>query len=211
MAKSKVQFQKGYSLFEFLKDYGSEAQCEKALFAWRFPHGFVCPECANKTFCQLKCRPRVLQCNHCRHQLSLTGNTIFANTKLPLTKWFLAMHLLSQTKTGLSAMELKRQLGVKYDTAWMLKHKLLQAMKESDDKQPISGIIQLDDVYWGGERRGGKRGRGAAGKTPFVAAVALNKEGHPIKMRMTVVDGFKTKSIADWAKRHVASGSAVIS
>ena len=48
-------------------------------------------------------------------------------------------------------------------------------MKESDDKQPISGIIQLDDVYWGSERRGGKRGRGAAGKTPFVAAVALNK------------------------------------
>ncbi|MEH8244380.1 IS1595 family transposase, partial [Aeromonas veronii] len=87
----------------------------------------------------------------------------------------------------------------------------LQAMKESDDKQPISGIIQLDDVYWGGERRGGKRGRGAAGKTPFVAAVALNKEGHPIKMRMTVVDGFKTKSVADWAKRHIASGSAVIS
>ena len=50
-------------------------------------------------------------------------------------------------------------------------------MKESDDKQPISGIIQLDDVYWGGERRGGKRGRGAAGKTPFVAAVALNRKG----------------------------------
>ena len=90
--------------------------------------------------------------------MSLTGKTIFANTKLPLTKWFLAMQLLSQTKTGLSAMELKRQLDVKYDTAWMLKHKLLQAMKESDDKQPISGIIQLDDVYWGGERRGGKRG-----------------------------------------------------
>ncbi len=129
MAKSKVQFQKGYSLFEFLKDYGTEAQCENALFTWRFPNGFVCPECANKTCCRLRRRPRVWQCNHCRHQMSLTGNTIFANTKLPLTKWFLAMHLLSQTKTGLSAMELKRQLGVKYDTAWMLKHKLLQAMK----------------------------------------------------------------------------------
>ena len=84
-------------------------------------------------------------------------------------------------------------------------------MPEKSASGPISGIIQLDDVYWGGERRGGKRGRGAAGKTPFVAAVALNKEGHPIKMRMTVVDGFKTRSIADWAKRHVASGSAVIS
>ena len=81
----------------------------------------------------------------------------------------------------------------------------------STSPEYASGIIQLDDVYWGGERRGGKRGRGAAGKTPFVAAVALNKEGHPIKMRMTVVDGFKTKSVADWAKRHIASGSAVIS
>ncbi len=95
-------------------------------------------------------------------------------------------------------MELKRQLGVKYDTAWMLKHKLLQAMKESDDKQPISGIIQLDDVYWGGERRGGKRGRGRQARRRLWQQ-ALNKEGHPIKMRMTVVDGFKTKSVADWA------------
>ncbi len=76
MAKSKVQFQKGYSLFEFFKDYGTEEQCENALLAWRFPHGFVCPECANKTFCRLKSRPRVLQCNHCRHQMSLTGNTM---------------------------------------------------------------------------------------------------------------------------------------
>ncbi|MDH1081320.1 transposase, partial [Aeromonas caviae] len=90
MAKSKIQFQKGYSLFEFLKDYGTEAQCENALFTWRFPNGFVCPECANKTCCRLRRRPRVWQCNHCRHQMSLTGNTIFANTKLPLTKWFLA-------------------------------------------------------------------------------------------------------------------------
>ncbi len=172
-----------------------------------FSNGFVCPECANKTCCRLRRRPRVWQCNHCRHQMSLTGNTIFANTKLPLTKWFLAMHLLSQTKTGLSAMELKRQLGVKYDTAWMLK--LLQAMKESDDKQPISGIIQLDDVYWGGApwwQTGSGRGRQDA-----VCGSGPEQGRTSIKMRMTVVDGFKTKSVADWAKRHIASGSAVIS
>lgn len=204
MAKSKVQFQKGFSLFEFLKDYGTEVQCENALFTWRFPHGFVCPECANKTCCRLKRRPRVWQCNHCRRQMSLTENMIFANSKLPLPKWFLALHLLSQTKTGLSVMELKRQLGVIHNTAWMLK--LLQAMKEYDDKQPICGSIQLDDVSWGG-----KRWRDAAGKAPFVAAVARNKKGHPIKIRMTVVNVFKTKTITDWAKRHVASASAVIS
>ena len=58
-----------------------------------------------------------------------------------------------------------------------MKHKLLQAMKEADEKVLIGGIVQLDDVYLGGESRGGKRGRGAAGKIPFVAAVALDKEG----------------------------------
>lgn len=93
----------------------------------------------------------------------------------------------------------------------MMKHKLLQDMKEYDDSHPISGIIQLDDVYWGGERRGGKRGCGAAGKAPFVAAVALNTEGHPVRMGMSVLDGFKSRTIGDWAKRHLVKGSTVLS
>ena len=83
MAKSKVQFQKGYSLFDFFKDYGTEAQCENALLAWRFPNGFICPECANKTCCRLKSRPRVLQCNNCRHQMSLTGKNDFCKHQTP--------------------------------------------------------------------------------------------------------------------------------
>ena len=91
------------------------------------------------------------------------------------------------------------------------KHKLLQSHEKSDDKQPISGIIQLDDVYWGGERRGGKRGRGAAGKTPFVAAVALNKGR---ASNQDADDGgrwFQNQVDCGLGKRHVASGSAVIS
>ena len=123
----------------------------------------------------------------------------------------MAIHLLTQSKTGVSAMELKRQLGVNYDTAWKMKQKLLQAMKEADDKVLIGGIVQLDDVYWGGESRGGKRGRGAAGKTPFVAAVALDRDGHPTKMKMTVIDGFRSEEIEAWAKRHVHKNSLIIS
>ena len=127
------------------------------------------------------------------------------------TKWFLAMFLLTQSKSGLSAMELKRQLGVNYDTAWKMKHKLLQAMKENDDQIPLDGIIQIDDVYWGGEQRGGKRGRGSSNKTPFVAAVSLNKDGHLIHMRMSVIKGFKSIEIEQWAKKHLKSASIVIS
>ena len=86
------------------------------------------------------------------------------------------MYLVTQSKNGISAMGLKRQLGVSYNTAWSVKHKLMQAMRELDDSQPLQGTVELDDAYLGGEASGGKRGRGAAGKTPFVAAATAAPE-----------------------------------
>ncbi len=106
------------------------------------------------------------------------------------------MYILTQTKNGVSALEMKRQLGISYNAAWRMKHKLLQVMKERDDGKPLSGTIQVDDAYWGGERSGGKRGRGAPGKTPFVAAVQTNEDGHPIAMRFTKLKGFRKEEIA---------------
>jgi ISXO2 transposase-like protein len=79
------------------------------------------------------------------------------------------------------------------------------------DSKPLSGIIQLDDVYWGGERRGGKRGRGSTNKIPFVAAVSLNEEGHPIAMNMHVVKGFRLTEISRLAKCHLQRDSTIIS
>jgi len=110
MAKNQIQFQKGYSLSEFLCHYGTEQQCQKALMGWRYPGGFICQECGGKAHCHLHSRPTILQCHNCHHQTSLTSGTLFASTKLPLTKWFLAMHLLSQSKTGLSALALNINL-----------------------------------------------------------------------------------------------------
>ena len=98
----------------------------------------------------------------------------------------------SRTKNGISALELSRQLSVSYNTAWKVKHKLMQVMKERDDTRPLGGWVQLDDAYWGAERRGGKCGRGAPGKTPFVAAVELNDEGRPMRMRLSRVGGFRS-------------------
>jgi len=117
MAKNKIQFQEGYSLFEFFESYGTDEQCREVLFKWKFPNGFVCPECGSKTYCTLK-NHKLYQCNH---QTSSTCGTIFDSTKLPLTKWFLAIHLMTQMKTAISALELKRQLKVSYNTAWSLK------------------------------------------------------------------------------------------
>ena len=208
--KNQVQFQKGYSLLEFMMDYGTEEQCRKALFQWRWPQGYVCPVCGGKSYCTLKTRA-VFQCNQCHHQHSLISGTIFSATKLPLTIWFLAIHLITQAKTGLSALSLHRQLGVSYNTAWSIKQKIMQVMKERDDSMELSGVIQVDDVYWGGERHGGKRGRGSPNKTPFIAAVSVDTEGHPIGMNMNVLSGFRSREIERWAKHHLSSDSHVVS
>jgi transposase-like protein len=205
MIKNKVQFQKGYSLVDLYRNYGAEA-----LFNWRWPLGFRCPHCGSGRHSVVKTR-KLYQCTDCHHQTSLISGTIFEQTKLPLTIWFLAIHLITQAKTGISALALKRQVGVSYNTAWGMKHKIMQVMKKRDDGKPLSGIIQLDDVYWGGERRGGKRGRGAANKVPLVAAVSLNEKGHPVALNMNVVKGFQLTEIARWAKHHLQPDSTVIS
>jgi len=210
MSKSKVQHQSGYSLLALFKNYGTEEQCVSALFDWKWPNGFICPECSSQSYCSLKSR-KIYQCNRCHHQTSLITNTIFEHSKIPLTIWFLSVHLIVQSKVGISALSLKRQIGVSYNTAWRVKQKIMQVMKERDDKRQLSGIVQVDDVYYGGERHGGKRGRGSENKVPFIAAVSTNSEGHPLYMNFNVVKGFRLTEVARWAKQHLAKGSTVIS
>lgn len=210
MARNKVQFQKGYSLNEFIQAYGSEEQCFEALYQWRWPKGFKCPFCSHDKHCQLTER-KLLQCNQCRRQTSITAGTIMQSTKLPLTLWFQAMYLITQDKKGISAMKLHRQLGISYNAAWRMKHKLMQVMMERDDDTKLSGFIEVDDAYLGGERTGGKRGRGADAKTPFVAAVETTSEGQPTRIRLSVVKGFRTQEILGWSQKYLDEGCTVIS
>lgn len=210
MKQNPVQFQKGLSLAEFLLQYGTEEKCQTALFQWRWPDGYVCPECGHTHYCELKSR-KLYQCYRCHHQASVTSQSIFASSKLPLTTWFLAMFFITQQKNGISALELMRHLGVSYPTAWSIKHKLMQVMKERDDARPLAGHIQIDDAYWGGECRGEKRGRGSPNKAAFVAAVATNEKGHPLAMRMSKVKGFRKAEIQAWARKHIQAGSVIVS
>jgi ribosomal protein L37AE/L43A len=212
MVMNKIQFQPGLSLSAFLKDYGTEVQCEHALEAARWPQGFVCPRCAGSAHTIVRDHGRkVFQCSGCRHQTSLIAGTVFQGTKLPLTTWFLAIYLISQAKTGLSSLSLKRQLGVSYPTAWLMHHKLMQTMVVREARYRLEGQVQVDDAYLGGERTGGKVGRGSENKRPFVAAVSLNEAGHPQYVRLTPVLGFTLNAISDWAEHCLAPGSTVFS
>jgi len=212
MAMSRIQFQPGLSMPEFFKRYGTESQCAAALEAARWPGGFVCPRCGNASHCVLRGGThKVFQCNACRHQASLIAGTVMQGSKLALTVWFLAIYLLSQAKTGLSALALKRHLGVSYPTAWLVHHKLMQAMVQREDRYVLEGQVQVDDAYLGGERSGGKAGRGSENKVPFVAAVSLSDEGHPLRAKLTPIPGFTLKAIEQWASEHLAPGTTVFS
>jgi transposase-like protein len=210
MQKNKVQFQRGMSLREFMARYGTREQCEQVLFAWRWPRGFVCPECGHTGYCVLQSR-RLFQCDECARQTSVTAGTVFAGSKLTLDVWFLAMHLITQAKNGISSLELSRQIGVSQNSAWLMKHKLMQAMLERENARQLTGLVQLDDAYWGGRARGSKRGRGARGKTPFVAAVQTDEQGHPRRMSLNRVKGFRTKEIARWSRARLSAATAVCS
>jgi transposase-like protein len=203
---------RGLSEPAFRERYGDEASCRQALVELRWGHhGPVCPVCDGRSFCALRTR-QLFQCNRCKKQLSLTAGTVFENTKLPLTTWFLAIYHLTQSKGGISSIELGRRLGVKQPTAWLIKHKLMRAMAEREAGKPkLAGRIELDDSYLGGERSGGKRGRGAAGKTPIVAAVETTADRKPRRLRLSVVKGFRKKEVEKLAKRDFMPGRNVVS
>jgi hypothetical protein len=211
MAMNKVQFQKGLSMAEFMDRYGSVEQCEQALMAWRWPQGFACPACgsgAHSTF--RRGTLLYLQCSACRHQTSLISGTIFEATKLPLTRWFVAMHLLTQAKNNISALELMRHLGVSYRTAWLVKHKLMEVMRQREAGRWLSGRVEIDDAYLGGELPGGKRGRGSENKVSFLAAVQTTDDGQAVRACLSPRP-FTKEAVSDFAMQSFALPLTLVS
>jgi ribosomal protein L37AE/L43A len=210
MARNKVQFQKGLSEAQFAVRYGTEDRCRDAVFGWRWPSGFVCPVCQGQRHSVVKTRA-LYQCSACRRQTSLIAGTIFAATKVALCIWFRAMYHLTQSKGGISSIELGRRLGVTQTTAWKIKHKLMQVMMERDATKRLTGRIEVDDAYLGGERNGGKRGRGSPGKVPIVAAVETTPLGAPIRLQLRRVKGFRRAEIRTLATRNFTPASTIVS
>ncbi len=209
---NRIQFQAGMSLSQFLADYGSESQCEAIVEKSRWPQGFQCPTCkAQQHTSYRRGRVKVFQCRACRTQTTLTEGTIFHSTKLPLTKWFQAMYFLSQTKNNVSILELRRLVGLSYQTAWRMKHKLIQVMYERESSTRLSGRVEVDDAYLGGENPGGKAGRGYENKVPFIAAVQTNDKRHPLYVIFSRVKAFSNAEVKAWADRSLVPATTVVS
>jgi transposase-like protein len=128
------------TVLEFQTQFGDEQQCGEQLSRQRWPEGFSCPRCGGPSRGYMAAR-QVHECARCSYQCSVTAGTIFHKTRVPLTGWFWAIYRLSHDKKGISAMQLKKEIGVCYQTAWLLLHKLRKAMADRDRGSLLSGLI----------------------------------------------------------------------
>ena len=140
-------------------------------------------------------KQRRWKCVACRHQVSLTAGTILHNTKTPLTLWFWAAYLMTTDKRGVSALLLQRQLGLRrYETAWMMLHKLRRAMVNAA-REPLHGEVEVDDTWIGGPQPGIKGSRQLRDRRAVPVLVAVETRGdHSGRIRMVVLPNFTATS-----------------
>jgi transposase-like protein len=197
----------------FLRRFGSDAKCRAYLVGQRWPVGFRCAGCGHERAYSHKKR-LIEECVACGKQHSILAGTIFEQTKSSLAKWFLAIYLVTSSKGGISAMELKRQMGFgSYQTAWSWLHKIRRAMVRPE-RQPLIDRVEADETLVGGPRPG-RPGRGAKGKTVVVGAV----EARPAKakgrrlgrLRLAVLPDASAESLLGFLAANLAKPAAVAS
>ena len=194
------------SLLEWQKRFGTESACEKVLVKIRWPDGFICPRCKSK-FASFITTRKKYQCSQCRYQISITAGTLFHSTNLPLVKWFWAIYLISTDKGGISALRLAKHIGVSWPTARQMLKRIRTAMADRDGPYRLQNLIEFDDAYVGG-KRAGKRGRGAAGKSPILVAVETREEKAGF-MAVETVDVISKKTVREFLQKHLKEGQTV--
>jgi transposase-like protein len=195
---------------EFTSRFSTEKKCRDYLYQLRWPNGFFCPKC-KQAVTAWPIGESLYKCSNCSHKTSVIAGTIFQDTRKPLKDWFTAIWWITTQKNGASAMGLQRVLGLKsYTTAWTWLHKIRVAMV-NPYRTPLSGKVEVDETYIGGEEKGDKRGRGTENKSLVVIGVELNDVKNQLgRIRMKVVPDASKESLQGFIREHVQTGVTVI-
>src|SRR5256714_14986524 len=177
-AKVKKQKQ-DVDLLAIMERFGDEGKCRAYLEHLRWPDGVKCLRCQSDKISRVYDRG-LFACDACGYQGSVKVGTIFHDSHLPLTKWFLAVYLMCESRKGVSANQLKRTLGVAYKTAWYLCHRIRKAMQEMNAVK-LGGTVEVDETYIGGKNRGKGIGSRLDNKTMVLGAV---ERGGRIRLRV---------------------------
>ena len=193
---------KKYTMKEFNEKYPTDDACLERIFKGRYPNGVFCPKCQKITKYYKRTGLKVYACEFCGYSISPTAGTIFHKSDTSLKSWFYAMFLMSSTKTGISAKQLERELGVTYKTAWRMFTQIRKLM--SENVNPLTGQVEVDESYFGG-RRAGKRGRGASGKTVVMGMV--ERDGNAIAQ---VVPNVRASTLLPMIEKRIARENKTI-
>jgi transposase-like protein len=215
-------------LREFVIQFGTEEQCIEHLSGLRWPGGFSCAGCSGRRAWRLKTRPRVYECATCHRQESATAGTVFHRTRTDLTKWFLAAYLMAATSAASRPSFLQRELGVAYQTAWTMAHKLRHGLSE-DPSRPLHGFLEADETFIGtaATRQVPAAARANPDKSLVVAAVEKvpapknqsGKHGHAVKRqhgffagdaRIAVLPAATGAELGAFLKANVAANSHLL-
>jgi len=204
--------QPSMTLAQLYQRFPDEESCKAFIRDSRWPDGVRCPRCGNDKVYALK-QPFKWQCQKCApkgYRFSVTTGTVFENTKYPLRTWFEVGYLMCQSKKGISALQIHRQIGSgDYRTAWYICQRLRAAMKNDEFTQLI-GEVEVDEAFIGGKERNkhvGKRGnQGTQGKTEVLGAIS--RKGNVVCKMIEEAD-FKTYD--DFVRQTVSGEVSLVS
>lgn len=186
------------------EQFPTQDDCIKHLESVRWPKGAICTYCKSDNVTRVEKEKRH-HCNNCNTSFSVTVGTIFHHTHLPLQKWFLAVSLILNAKKGISSRQLSRDLHVHKDTAWRISMKIREAMRDSWQRELLSGVVEMDETYIGGKPRKGvddgtqHRGRGTK-KTPVVGLISRNGK---VKAKAIKKDQINSKTLLSLVRKSV--------
>jgi transposase-like protein/predicted RNA-binding Zn-ribbon protein involved in translation (DUF1610 family) len=192
-----------FTINDFNRRFPNDDICLEEIMKLRYGNLKVCPDCEKETKFHKVRNRKCYECQWCGYQIYPTKGTVFEKTTTSLRLWFYAIYLMTQTRSGVSAKEIERQLGVTYKCAWRIAHQIRILMDYKDTKK-LTGEVEVDETYFGG-KAGGKRGRGANNKTPILDLA--QRQG---KLKAEPIDNTKSSTITPIIKKNINANSIII-
>lgn len=191
--------------------FGTDDRCREILEELRWPEGAECPRCGSPKLSRIRDRGQ-FDCDSCRYQFSAMAGTVFHDSHLPLRKWFIATYLMTESKKGISANQLKRMLGVSYKTSWYLCHRIRSAMQGANPSV-LSGVVEADETFMGGKARNmhnadrARKIHGTGGTDKMTVVGAIERGG---KVRLRLVPNRRKASVLGFLESVVADNAEAV-
>jgi len=193
-----------YTFYEFDRDFPDDTACLDWLVGHLYPNGIHCPTCEKVTRHHRVKSRTAYACQFCGHHEYPMKGTIFEDSATSLRLWFHAIYLMAQTRGGISAKQLERELGVTYKTAWRMANKIRTLLSESFDD--MGGKVEADETYMGGKRRDGSTGRPGPGSSKTAVFGMVERKGRVIAKKVPDTSG---RTLIPLVTQHVLPRSIV--